>query len=139
MTSNNIFTDIAAEVAKSDLSELYLIAGRGFGLTNASGEVHMIAAKAQQDMHEDAYVVLGAHFNMCDAVSKNVVFDDGCSGVIDCDGVAVEFQVRQIGNSPKTYRVLFSRVNAVKLMTDVIHKIQDISDRLQRLESAATR
>lgn len=139
MTTKNIFTEIAAEVAKSNLSELYLIAGRGFGLTNASQEVHLIAANAQQDLQEDAYVVLGAHFNWCDAVSKNTVFSDGCSGLIDCDGVAVEFQVRQIGNSPKTYRVLFSRVDAVKLMTDVTHKIQDMSERLQRLESAATR
>lgn len=139
MTNKNIFTDLAAEVAKSDLSELYLIAGRGFGLTNASQEAHLIVANAQQDLQNDAYVVLGAHFNSCHAVPQNVMFSDGCCGVIDCDGIAVEFQVREIRSNPKTYRVLFSRVNAVKLMTDVHHRIEDLSDRLRRLESAAIR
>lgn len=137
MANENIFTDLAAEVAKSDHSELYLVAGRGFGLTNGSQEAHLIVANAQQALQKEAYVVLGAHFNSCQAVTKNVLFSDECGGVIDCDGVAVEFQVREIRSNPKTYRVLFSRVNAVKLMTDVHHKIEDLSERLQRLESAA--
>lgn len=124
---NNIFNAIAAAVAKSELSELYLAVGKEFTLLPSLETVHSVIANALQDMPIDAHELIQAHFNMCDG-KRYVAFRDGCSGVITTDNVAVEFDVKAIGVN--AYRVLFARVDAAKLLTDTQqNRLDDLTAR----------
>lgn len=106
---NDLYTLIAAEVAKATLSELYLVAGVGFGMMNAPAAVRRITDLAQVGFDGAAHDLLAVHMDM--AVGSPGISNelDGFSGVRFFEGFKVEFTVRQIAEFPLTYRALFSR------------------------------
>jgi len=122
-----LFATIAREVAApSGFAEQYMIATEGGGITtmfsthNVDGAIDA-ACKALGD----PIAVVRAEFNM---TLKNCspFFADGAIGVLEVNEILVEVSVREL--RPGTFRLLFSRVDAMKLYSD-------LSTRVARLES----
>jgi hypothetical protein len=135
-SKNNIFTVIANELAKTDLSELYLTTGIGFGLSHESENISLAISQAQADFQGmDAHEIIGAHWNLCRAfTSAAPVFTNKSSGLITADGICIEVAVQQIKNTPKTYRALFTRVDAKALLTETRTRLDNLESRIQKIE-----
>ncbi len=135
---DNLFTVLGAEVAKSNLSELYLLASADFSASINSGEVHRVLqiAKGVVPGSVRASDALAAHYNLCvGAQTSHQMFCDGCSGFITTDHVAVQFSVRKVADQPDIYRVLFVRVNAGELAVNMKDKLDELERRVNEVES----
>ncbi|KWO88587.1 hypothetical protein WM32_09070 [Burkholderia ubonensis] len=137
-TKDNLFNVLGAEVAKSDRSELYLVAGLNFEIPNSSSEVQrVIGIAASVAGCSKASDALRAHYNTAVGIqTSHQAFCDDCGGFVTTDHVAVQFSIQKISDNPDTYRVLFVRVDAGKLAVDMKARIDNIEARLKRGEEA---
>jgi len=120
-TKDNLFHVLAAEVAKSDRAELYLVAGAKFEVLSTSPEVRRVldiaTSVAQCSNASDA---LALHYNACvGAQTSHPSFCDDCGGFITTDRISVQFEIQKISDMPDIFRVLFARVDAGKLAVDM--------------------
>jgi hypothetical protein len=136
---DNLFHVLAAEVAKEDKSELYLVAGIQFETVSQSPEVRRVLEVAMSiSGRANAADALAAHFHMCvEAQTSDSTFCDGCGGFIHVDRIVVQFAIRKISDTHDIYRVLFVRVDAGKLAVDMNEKMEDLQRRVQQLEDSA--
>ncbi|MBA9846860.1 hypothetical protein [Ralstonia pickettii] len=134
---DNLFSVIAAEVARSERSENYLIADGQFSAIWATSEIDRVLAIATSVAKCDVAVkALVAHYHTCETFKAfNPVFSDTCGGFIEVDKVVVEIRVLKISDSPLAYRVLFSRVDAVDLAIAMDERMGAIERRVQALET----
>ena len=136
---NNLFHAIAAEVAKGNFTEFYLRAGQEWDFTGATDAIRNALRTAEEQCASDLTKVdvLGWHYSRCGGMRSSPGMGNGASGVIDTDGVVVEYSIKDLKTPQKSYRVLFSRVDTAKLYFDVQAQLQDMLGRLARLEQAA--
>jgi hypothetical protein len=131
----NLFKIITAEVAAGDLSEFYLVAGQDFtASTNSPGIMRAIAATKAASPDSKASSLIIAHYQLGGVFGRHCMFEDGVREVLTHNNVAVQFEVKEISRKPHTYRVLFQRVDAEKLLTEVKEKLDDLNDRVRALE-----
>lgn len=138
---DNLFHVLAAEVAKGDKSELYLVAGIHFETTSPSPEVLRVLEVAKS-IPGRAYAsdALVAHFNMCpEAQTSHSTFCDDCGGFIHVDRIVVQFAIRKISDTHNVYRVLFVRLDAGILAIDMKDKLEDLQKRVKQLEESASK
>lgn len=108
--ADNLFNVVAGALASGELSELYMIAGQEFDLINAPDAVRLAAVKAQEQLAgSNAISVLAAHYQLCEGALSSA-FADGCYGLIQNNGIAVEFNIHKTCKTPEMWRVLFTRV-----------------------------
>ncbi|BCZ84814.1 hypothetical protein PTKU64_84890 [Paraburkholderia terrae] len=75
------------------------------------------------------------HFNAAVEVqTSHPQFDADSSGWITTKNVVVHFRVRKISNHPATFSVLFGRVDATALATQVDARVADLERRPAALE-----
>jgi hypothetical protein len=135
----NLYEIIAAEVVTGDLTEIFLVAGEKFTVSLESPAImaaisaaHAAAPKATADK------ILVIHYHMSDLFGKHPMFDDGVREVLLHNNVAVQMEIKMIGKAPNTYRVLFQRVDARKLLTETHEKLNDLNSRVRALEFKGT-
>jgi hypothetical protein len=130
--ANNLFSVIAAEVAKSNLKECYLLAGDIFRSSHVTPAIQkaLDSTSAGYSPRE----ALSVHYTFGDFERKEAIFSDKCGGLFDVDGVVVEFECAKVGDDPVVYRVLFSRVDAVSLRANLKAQVEDLALRLTVLE-----
>ena len=63
---------------------------------------------------------------------NNCVFDDGVTGLIDVDGVAVEFSVRKLDD--ERWRIFFAQVDTARLYLSLSDRIDELNRRVNYLE-----
>jgi len=139
LTKNeNLFHVIARDLVASSLSETYIIAGKGFQVFSPSSEVRRAIDVAQALVSAPtAADAIAAHYNLAGEIqTATPVFADGCGGSVQVGPVVVQFAVRKIGSAPATYRVLFTRLDAGQLVTNMVDRMDALELRIQQLEQA---
>ena len=133
--TGNLFKIIAAEVASGDLSEFYLVAGQDFtASTNSTGIMRAISDTKAASPDSKASSLIIAHFQIGGVFGRHCMFEDGAREVLSHNNVAVQFEVKQISRNPQTYRILFQRIDAEKLLAETWEKIEDLNQRVKALE-----
>lgn len=133
--NGNLFKIITAEVATGELSEFYLVAGQDFTVsTNSPGIMRALSATKDASQDSKASSLIIAHYQLGDMFGRHCMFEDGVSEVLSHNNVAVQFEVKEISRNPHTYRVLFQRVDAEKLLTETREKLEDLNQRVKALE-----
>lgn len=137
-SKDNLFNVIGAEVAKSNRSELYLVAGLQFEVASQSQEVQRVLSIAASVAGcVKASDALRAHYNTCVGhQTSHQAFCDECGGFITTDHIAVQFAIRKISDNPDTYGVIFTRIDAVKLAVDTKARIDALEARVKKAEDA---
>lgn len=135
---DNLFNVLASEVAKSDRSEMYLVAGLQFEAAYKSPEVQRVLGIATSVANcGKASDALPAHYNTCvGSQTSHQSFCDECGGFITVDHVAVQFSIRKISDNPDTYRVLFVRVDAGQLVVDMKARVDALEARVKKMENS---
>ena len=75
--------------------------------------------------------VLQAEYNLS-PFCVDCVFADGATGLIDVDGVAVEFSVRKLDD--ERWRVFFAQVDAPRLYLSLSDRMDELNRRVRHLE-----
>lgn len=137
-TKDNLFNAIGSALSNSTLDELYLTAGATFEASWVTPEIQrVIEVAAPVARCSTASGALAAHYNFAGEVqTSRPAFCDDCGGVVITNNVAVEFSVRKIGDSPVTYRVLFTRVDAGRLAVEAQERFARLEQRVAALESS---
>ncbi|MEK7898007.1 hypothetical protein AAB990_40105 [Burkholderia contaminans] len=140
-SKDNLFNVLAGEVAKSDISELYLVAGMNFEAAIQSPEGQRVLDSATTIAGcGKASDALRIHYNTCvGSQTSHQAFCDDCGGFITTDRVAVQFSIRKISEKPDTYRVLFVRVDAGQLAVDMKARFDALEARVKKGEEAHSR
>ena len=146
MDTENLFLTIAREVALSDLGELYVLAGKGFGLMHAPQAVHLAVETAQRNLgNVPAHEVMGRHFNtLPHEQNLHVHFADGISGTLSSHSHApVRYSVLRLskGNEAtgEMWRVLFSRFDVQEKQAVLQHRLLLMDAKLENIERLVRR
>jgi hypothetical protein len=136
MTADNLYTLLCTELAKSgDLSEIYLVAGKKLEALGVPVSFSARIAELHASDGGDALDFFKREFHKS-TLRFAPAFGDGVSGIVEAGGVPIEYSVRRISEAPETYRILFARVDSVKILTSVKQHLEAIEWRLRKLESA---
>lgn len=97
---DNLFSVIAAEVARSERSENYLIADGQFSAMWKTSEIDRVVGIATGVANcEVAVKALVAHYHTCETFKAfDPLFAEACGGFIEVDNVVVEIRVRRISD-----------------------------------------
>lgn len=124
-----LFSVIAQEVVRG-CSEQYLIATADGDLavmlpTQAIQDA-ITEAKERMRQHGGGSVIASEYRGSTDVSDPD--FSDECDGLIFVDGVLVEVSIRKLSDG--MHRVLFSRVDAYKLYSDVVARLNKLEHKM---------
>lgn len=128
-----LFNAIAKEVVRG-YPEQYLFEDKNGSITVmfSTPEIENSITRATLQKRPTGIPLVAAEF-MTGVASGSCRFTDECDGTIVVDGVVVELTIRKI--KEEEYRVLFTRVDAQKLLLDTQTRLKSMTARLERLES----
>lgn len=129
-----LFQVIAAQVITGEPEQYLYASACGMTAMFSAPQVADAINRAVGAM-KDPLAVIRAEYQLLPG-ARNCVLADGVTGLIDVGGVLVEVAVRQLGKS--SWRVLFSRVDAMALYTGLTDRIDALSQRLSDLERTAS-
>lgn len=131
-----LFQAIAKEVARS-YSEQYLVSFATGGMTvmfsTPSIEDAIAKATAQTKERGDVSVIAAEYMTVATHRSCCLSSDGEGDGLIDVDGVLVEISIRKIKDG--VHRVLFSRVNALRLYADFAERLEILEKSVGNLKT----
>lgn len=132
---DNIFHVVANELANSEFSEFYITAGVDFKMLDPSHEIQRVFGVAKSIIDADtAASALAAHYYSCDNSRASVSFQDGCGGLVRTTKDVVEFSVRKINSEGPMFSVLFSKLDAVQMATNISDRVNVLEARLGKIE-----
>jgi len=136
MNLSNILELMASEVAHGPRTEAYLVVSDIIQFVTASAETKVQLEKLVTIAGCPASEVIARDFQRGCPIS-DPCFHDDCWGAFVCDGVVVELRVRRINtvDEAPVYRVLFSRIDAGKLLIDTQDRVKALENQVHQLVS----
>jgi len=138
---DNLFHAVARDLVNSKADEAYLVAGLEFNFLQPSDELRRVLNVAiPVSGAANAAEALAIHFNHCvEAQTSHAIFCADCGGFIHVGtpAIVVQFKVRQISDTPVTFRVLFTRLDALMLATNMEERMDALEKRLADSEKAS--
>lgn len=123
-----LFSVIAKEVVRG-YPEQYLISTVDGDLTVMlpTPAIQEAIAESKERMRQNGGGSVIAHEYRSSTDVSDPDFSDECDGLIFVDGVLVEISIRKLGDG--MHRVLFSRINAYKLYSDVVSRLNKLEQK----------
>jgi hypothetical protein len=130
---HNLFEIITKELVTCEASELYLFAGKDLVASVETPAIRAAIDEAKAAFNCSPQGILAAHYQM-GPFSSDVMFEDGARGVLAHNNVAVQFEIKSLSVKSRIYRILFQRIDAEQLLTEVKEKLNDLNYRVTTLE-----
>lgn len=125
-----LFTTIAKELIAGDQTEQYLVARANGDLSVAypTAAIEKAMSLAQeQARHFGVSMLLSYEYGESTIVADSS-FTDECDGLIQIGGELISLSARKIGEGG--YRVLFSRMDVLRLHVDLASRVKALEDEL---------
>lgn len=131
----SLFSTIASELVCGDQTEQYLLAKANHALviSQPTEKINKALEIAQAEAAAHGIACLLRWEYLGSTVVSDSDFSDECNGLIRVDGgQVVSIAARRIG--PDVYRVLFSRVDPLRLHLDLSSRVRALEDAVSTIK-----
>lgn len=128
-TTQTLFADIGNALLRSGLAEAYIIAGEAFQHAGPF-EVGQVLSNFEASSPYSAFEAVARAYQSVPG-GPTAMLEDATTFQIECTGVVFEVGVARLG--PKTFRFLYSKVDAAALNHDLKARVASLEQMVNRM------